>query len=65
MKIGAKKMRYPGGDPENGPAYMQWCDGKSWQCYAHKPTYDRYTETVTCGQCGIYLTDKDGRRRQQ
>jgi hypothetical protein len=61
MKVGALKMV----KPDTGKPYMAWWDGKRWQCYTHKPAYDNETEKVLCEQCGTYLTDADGRRRQQ
>lgn len=30
------KMRYPGGDPENGPAFPQRWNGDQWECAEHK-----------------------------
>lgn len=33
---GTVKMRYPGNDPENGPAYKQTWDGEKWTCAEHK-----------------------------
>jgi hypothetical protein len=34
--IGTIKMRYPGNDPENGPAYPQKWDGQQWGCVKHR-----------------------------
>ena len=48
MKPGAVKMRYPSGDPENGPAYMQRWDGENWSCAWHKAEYDYEMKQVYC-----------------
>ena len=58
MKKGAKRMAYPGSDPENGPAYMQQWTGEKWICYVHKPDYIRETGEVMCKQCGLMIMDK-------
>jgi DNA-directed RNA polymerase subunit RPC12/RpoP len=55
MKIGAKRMRYPDNDPENGPAYMQQWTGTEWQCLHHKPEYDYEDTAVYCKNCGIRI----------
>jgi ribosomal protein S27E len=55
MKPGAVKMRYPGNDPENGPAYLQRWDGENWDCAWHKPEYSFETRDVHCKHCGITL----------
>jgi hypothetical protein len=55
MKIGAVKMRYPDGDPENGPAYMQRWDGNEWSCAWHKPEYDYEMKEVYCKHCHIVI----------
>lgn len=34
--IGTIAQRYPAGDPENGPAYLQRWNGQEWECAAHK-----------------------------
>ena len=65
MKKGAKRMAYPGGDPENGPAYMQQWTGTEWICYVHKPKYDPELEDIRCKQCYMYICDRDGKRRVQ
>jgi len=64
MKPGAVKMRYPGGDPENGPAYMQQWTGEVWQCLVHRPVRDQADEDLYCKNCGVYLCDSDGKRRK-
>jgi hypothetical protein len=58
MKPGAVKMRYPGGDPENGPAYMQQWTGTEWQCLHHKPIYDDADQGVWCRNCGLVIMDR-------
>lgn len=61
------KMRYPGGDPENGPAYLQKFDGHSgcWSCAEHdyrlyeedeidddgEPTGETWP-VIACRHCG-------------
>ena len=65
MKKGAKRMAYPGGDPENGPAYMQQWTGQEWICYVHKPQYDQELDDIRCKQCYQYICDRDGKRRVQ
>lgn len=55
MKPGAIKLRYPGGDPENGPAYMQQWTGEVWQCLVHKPEYDYDQKLVFCSRCNMVL----------
>jgi nitrite reductase/ring-hydroxylating ferredoxin subunit len=57
MKPGAVKMRYPSGDPENGPAYMQRWDGKEWSCAWHKPEYDYENGEVHCKYCHMVIMD--------
>jgi hypothetical protein len=63
MKKGAVKMRYPNGDPENGPAYMQQWTGEKWICHVHIPIRDQVDEELYCRNCGVYLVDSDGKRR--
>lgn len=53
MKQGALKMRYPGGDPENGRAYMQRWTGTEWECAFHKPQYNPDDGYVECFHCGL------------
>jgi hypothetical protein len=55
-------MRYPGNDPENGPAYPQTFENGEWRCAGHE--FREYTDcdhetgeefTVTqCRHCGEY-----------
>lgn len=61
-KIGEIAMRYPGGDPENGPAYRQRWTGARWVCAGHQfilceemdpETGDEFTYTA-CKFCGNY-----------
>jgi hypothetical protein len=59
-------MRYPGNDPENGPAYLQVFDGVDWHCAAHK--FHDYTDYDTktgeafvftaCCHCGEWPPEK-------
>jgi len=65
---GHVRMRYPGNDPENGPAYPQRWNGTAWECAGHD--YKTYTEPecnelghptgpgvfryVACAHCGDY-----------
>lgn len=62
-KIGDVVMRYPGGDPENGPAYRQRWNGKQWECAKHdfilceevdEETGVDYSYTA-CKHCGGYI----------
>lgn len=48
-------MRYPGGDPENGPAYRQRWSGTRWECVEHKPICDQPDEDPYCVRCGEYI----------
>lgn len=70
---GQTKLRYPGGDPENGPAYLQKFNGRVWVCAAHdfredsddelddegRPTGATYTFTA-CRHCGELGGSSDG-----
>lgn len=64
--IGETKMRYPGNNPEDGPAYLQRWTGLIWECDVHHfkafeeqdiddatglPTGGKYTITA-CVNCG-------------
>jgi len=59
-------MRYPGNDPENGPAYPQVFDGTDWHCAKHEfhdyTDYDHETGepfvATQCRHCGEYPTEK-------
>lgn len=65
IQLGDAKMRYPGGDPENGPAYLQVFDGVNWHCASHR--FEEYKDcdpetgiefTFTCCRlCGEYSTE--------
>ena len=63
---GTTRMRYPGNDPENGPAYLQRFTGGQWTCAGHRfhkyecddiddetgmPNGKTY-EAVSCRYCG-------------
>lgn len=63
MKKGAKRMAYPGNDPENGPKFMQQWTGDKWICFVHEPIRDQPDEELYCRNCGEYICDSDGRRR--
>jgi hypothetical protein len=61
--IGLVRMRYPGGDPENGPAYPQRWTGSQWECAKHdwrecENFEDSETGEVAkftaCARCGEY-----------
>ena len=64
-EVGETKMRYPGNDPENGPAYRQRWNGTGWECAEHRwekfeePIIDddgnatgEVFEEVVCSRCG-------------
>lgn len=36
LPVGWTGLRYPGGDPENGPAYRQRWTGSEWVCAGHE-----------------------------
>ena len=60
MKIGAKRMRYPDNDPENGPAYMQQWTGEEWVCLHHKAVWNSEDRIAECKNCGMMLmTNKE------
>lgn len=63
MKVGAKRMAYPGNDPENGPKYMQQWTGKEWMCFVHKPRYDEDSGDIRCVNCYEYICNTDGKRK--
>lgn len=63
MKAGAKRMRYPGNDPENGPAYMQQWTGAEWICFVHRPGYDEDSGDIRCKNCYVYICNTDGKRK--
>jgi len=56
------RMRYPGGDPENGSAYMQKFDGTKWICAGHEfrdyndcdPETGEEFVVTSCRFCGEY-----------
>jgi len=56
------RMRYPGGDPENGPAYLQKFVRGEWKCARHQfrddVEYDPETGdefvSIRCRHCGEY-----------
>jgi hypothetical protein len=64
MKIGAKRMAYPGDNPENGPKYMQQWTGKEWMCFVHKPAYDEDSGDIRCKNCYEYICNTDGKRKK-
>lgn len=49
-RVGDVAMRYPGGDPEDGPAYPQRFTASGWECMEHK---------FRRGLC-IYCSETDG-----
>lgn len=52
MKPGQVTMRYPAGDPENGPAYRQrYLGGDKWECEECRPVYDEDAECDVCDNC--------------
>ena len=65
MSILRKMMRYPGNDPENGPAYLQVFDGAEWHCAEHKfvtgidhdPETGEEFEVTHCVHCGDWPSD--------
>lgn len=57
IEPGTVRMRYPGGDPENGPAYKQRWTGEQWECAEHKwvcyPIDEKGIELIEeCEKCG-------------
>lgn len=60
--IGTIVRRYPGGDPENGPSYLQRWTGSGWECAGHD--YQSHVEpdpedmkaylVTQCRYCGDY-----------
>lgn len=55
-EIGTVRMRYPGNDPENGPAFPHRWDGQRWVCAEHKwvEEGDSYEVWSCCRRCGEY-----------
>jgi hypothetical protein len=51
---GTKRMRYPGNDPENGPAYLQEWNGAEWICAEHRWSYDEADHMDWCSKCGVW-----------
>lgn len=52
--VGQVKTRYPGNDPENGPAFPQRWNGKTWECAFHKWVDDPDSGGEQCRRCGSY-----------
>lgn len=54
LPIGWQGLRYPGGDPENGPAYLQRWTGEQFICVEHKWVRDQPDEDEVCDRCYAY-----------
>lgn len=64
MKIGMVVKRYPGGDPENGPAYAQrYLGDDKWECAPCKPEHEPMG--LICSQCMKVLKRNDPRKMKR